>query len=151
MAILGVRCSNTDIAYCVLSGTKDAPLVDATRLIPYPKGFSEPETLKWLHQEIIQVLGQHPCDAVAIKKPEVTVKRSNALEARIECEGVVTLAAADAGCLSVGRFVSASIAKGLGEKGRAKYLKVFDASAIREFDDYPLKVREAILVAWSVM
>jgi hypothetical protein len=152
MAVLGVRCSNTDYAYCVLSGTRDAPSVEAAELILFPKGFSEPELLKWLHQEMAKVFNSHECGAVGIKKPEVPVKRSNSLETRIQCEAIVSLAAAEAGCLSVQRLVKASIAKRLGLKGKANYLRTqLDTTPIDGFDDYTLKVQEAILVGWSCM
>ncbi len=123
MSVLGIRCSNTDLAYCVLSGTKEASAIEAASAITYPRGFSAPETLKWLRQEVAQIFERHPCSKVAIKKPELAVSRSNALDTRIACEGVVTLAAAEAGCISVDRLFNASIAKGLGLKGRGKYLK----------------------------
>lgn len=151
MSIFGFRCSNTDFAYCVLSGTKNSPMVEAAELITYPKGFSEPEVLKWLHQEVFQIFGKHGCSSVAIKKPELSVKRSNSLDTRIECEGIITLASADAGCLSVKRIINASIAKGLGLKGKSRYLKTLDTSPVRNFDSYPSKVQEAIVAAWSNM
>jgi hypothetical protein len=150
MEVLGVRCSNTDYAYCILSGTRDAPSVEEAELIAFPKDFSEPELLNWLHHEMAQLFSSHEYGAVGIKKPEATVKRSNTLEIRIQCEAIVALAAAEAGCLSVQRLVKASIAKRLGLKGKAKYLKTrLDTTTIDGFDDYSLKVQEAILVGWS--
>ena len=151
MAVLGFRCSNTDFAYCVLSGGKAAPVVEQAQLVSYPAGFSEPEVLKWLHQELAQIFGRYVCDTVAIKKPELSVSRSNALDTRIECEGIVILAAAEAGCLSATRVLNVSIAKGLGLKGKAKYLKTLDTSPISGFDGYPAKVKESIVTGWSAM
>ena len=151
MSVLGIRCSNTDLAYCVLSGTKNAPVIEAASAISYPRGFSEPEILKWLRQEVTQIFERHQCDKVAIKKPELAVSRSNAIDTRIACEGIVSLAAAESGCMSVDRLVNVSIAKGLGLKGRGKYLQTMDTSAVAEFDQYTPKIQEAIMVAWSVM
>jgi hypothetical protein len=132
-------------------GAGHSPVVEAAEVIAYPKGFSEPEILKWLHQEIAQIFGKHDCNNVAIKKPELGVLRSNSLDIRIECEGVVTLAAAEAGCLSVKRLFNSSIAKGLGLKGKGKYLKTLDTSPVNNFNTYPPKVQEAIRTGWSGM
>jgi len=152
MSVLGVRCSSTDFAYCVLSGTKEeSPAIETASAIAYPRGFSEPETLKWLRQEVAQIFERYQCSKVAIKKPELAVRRSNALDTRIACEGIVTLAAAEAGCISVNRLVNASIAKGLGLKGRGKYLKTLDTTSVVGFDQYSSKIQEAIMTAWSVM
>ncbi len=73
MSVLGVRCSNTDLAYCVLSGSKESPAVEAASAIAYPRGFSEPEILKWLRQEVAQIFERHQCSKVVIKKPELAV------------------------------------------------------------------------------
>jgi hypothetical protein len=152
MTVMGVRCSNSDYTYCILSGTHDTPVVEATAQVSFPKDYSEPELLKWLHQEMSTAFTKHKCDAVGIKKPEATVQRSNALEARIQNDAIVSLAAAEAGCLSVYRKVKATIAKGLGLKGKGKYLETkLDTTAITGFDRYSSKIQEAILVGWSCM
>lgn len=89
---------------------------------------------------------------MGIKRTETSVKRSNALERRIEYEAIASLAAAEAGCTNVHRKVAATVAKDLGLKGKSKYLKTdLDTSAIDRFAAYSAKEHEAILVAWSCM
>jgi hypothetical protein len=150
--VLGVRCSNTEYTYCILKGTFETPLVENVQHVAFPNGYSESEILKWLHQEFQAVFRAHTIDAVGIKKAEANVKRSNSLELRIQAEAIVSLTAAEVGCSNVSRKVKASIAKGLGLKGRAKYLQSkLDTSVIADFASYSNKEQEAILVAWSCM
>lgn len=150
MKVIGFRCSNTDYAYCVMSGTRHTPVVEGAGVLAFPTGFAEPEILKWFHQEVGTLLDGQGVQVVGIRKPEALVGRSNALDFRIQCEGVVSLASAESGCLDVYRKVKATIAKDLGLKGRGKYLKTsLDTAPIPGFKDYPTKVQDAILVAWS--
>lgn len=152
MKVMGIRCSNSDCTFCILTGTRDAPVVNATDQVVFPKGYSEPELHKWFHQEMSDVFGKHKCDAVGIKRAETNVKRSNSLEARIQNDAIVSLAAVEAGCLSVYRKVNCTIAKDLGLKGKSKYLKtMLDTAPIVAFDKYPAKIQEAILTGWSCM
>jgi hypothetical protein len=152
MKVMGIRCSNTDYSYCILSGSRDIPVVDATCQVSFPAGYSEVEILRWLHHEMQAIFKAYCCCAVGVKKVEATVKRSNAIDFRIQSEAIVGLAAAEAGCLDVRRKVKASIAKDLGLKGRGKYLETrLDTSPISKFAEYPTKVQEAILIAWSCM
>lgn len=152
MTALGFRCSNTDYAYCILSGTRTAPIVRNAKRVSFPNGYSEPELLNWLHLEVAAILDREQCNVVGIKRAEVNVKRSNALEARIQGEAIVSLAAAQSGCLDVHRKVSPTIAKDFGLKGKAKYLESdLDTTLVPQFGTYPPKIQEAILVAWSCM
>jgi Holliday junction resolvasome RuvABC endonuclease subunit len=152
MAVYGIRFSNTDFSFCILTGDGDAPTVHDSGRVAFPKGYSEPELLKWLHQEIAALLQRQPCDAMAIKRAEGTVKRSNALETRVQAGAIGSLAAAQMGCNRVYRKMNSTIAKDLGLKGKGNYLKTkLDTSVIEDFDSYPAKTQEAILVAWSCM
>lgn len=152
MRTLGVRCSNTDYTYCILSGNATTPHTESINHVPYPNGFTDAETLRWLHQELQAILDAQALDCVAVKRAETNVKRSNSLELRIQAEAIVILAAAEAGCRSVVRKVAATIAKDLGLKGKAKYLQTkLDTTPISNFADYSTKEKEAILVAWSCM
>jgi phosphohistidine swiveling domain-containing protein len=152
MAVAGFRCSNSDFAYCITSGTKDAPTLTEKHRIQFPAGYSEPELFKWLYQETLTIFKRAKCQAVGIKKAEGTVRRSNALEARVQAEAIVTLAAADSGCHRVQRKVSATIAKDLGLKGKGKYLhSQLDTSPLAGFDALSSKLQESALVAWSCL
>lgn len=152
MAVYGIRFSNSDFSFCILTGHSDAPTVAESGRVAFPTGYSEPELLKWLHQEITALLQRQACDALAIKKAEGTVKRSNALETRVQAGAIASLVAAQIGCTKVHRKMSSTVAKDLGLKGKGKYLKTkLDTSVIADFDSYPAKTQEAILVAWSAM
>lgn len=152
MKVMGVRCSNSDYAYCILSGSRESPVVEETKKVSFPKGYNEAEVLQWLHQEMRAVFSKHKCNAIGIKKAETNVVRSNALETRIQSDAIVSLAAAEAGCLAIFRKVKSTIAKDLGLKGKGKYLETkLDASAIAGFHGYSREIKEAILVGWSCM
>ncbi|MCE9615921.1 MAG: hypothetical protein K8T26_16745 [Lentisphaerae bacterium] len=152
MKILGVRCSNSDYTTCLLSGDAAAPKVEEMKHVNYPNGYGEAETLRWLRQEFQRLCNGQALDEVCIKRAETNVKRSNSLEARIQAEAIVALAAAESGCGKVQRKVGSTVAKDLGLKGKAKYLQTkLDTSAIPDFGDYSAKEQEAILVAWSCM
>jgi hypothetical protein len=152
MKILGVRCSNTDYTYCLLSGDAATPVIDDVRHVAFPNGYAEAETLRWLHQEFQTLVSGKTLDAVGIKRAETNVQRSSSLEFRIQAEAIVSLVAAEIGYTSVKRKVGSTLAKDLGLKGKAKYLQTkLDTSVIPDFGDYSAKEQEAILVAWSCM
>jgi hypothetical protein len=152
MSTMGIRCSNTDYAYCILLGDSNSPQIKVVTHVAYPANFKEAETLKWLYQELQGILDKHSVIRVGIKRAETNVKRSNSLESRIQAEAMVLLAAIQSGCSSIERKVSATIAKDFGFKGKAKYLETkLDTSAIPKFDSYSGKEKDAILAAWSCM
>jgi len=152
MKVLGIRCSNSDYAYCIISGIRMAPAVEATRRVSLPEGYNEAESLKWLRQEMQNIFGSHRFDQVGIKKAETNARRTNALDARIRNEAIVSLVAAESGCLRVAWKVKSTIAKDLGLKGKGKYLESrLDTSPIIGFDAYPREIKEAVLVGWSCM
>ena len=77
MKILGVRCSNTDYTFCLLSGDAASPKIEEVKHVNYPKGYTEAETLKWLRQEFQTLCNAQTLDAIGIKRAETNVKRSN--------------------------------------------------------------------------
>lgn len=152
MKVLGVRCSNTDYSFCLLSGTSTSPKIEEAKHVKYPIGYSEAETLKWLRQEFLTICNEQDLYAVGIKRAETNVKRSNPLEFRIQAEAIVSLVAAEVGCGTVERKVGSTVAKDLGLKGKAKYLQTkLDTSVISGFGGYTAKEQDAILVGWSCM
>ena len=152
MRTLGVRCSNSDYTFCILSGDGRSPDVECVERVAFPKDYTDAEVLKWLNQEVRAILADHTFDAVGLKRAETNVKRSNSLEVRIQAEAIVALAASEIGCSVIDRKVNSTIAKDLGLKGKAKYLQTkLDTSVIPDFDDYSEKERDAILVAWSFL
>lgn len=150
MVVLGVRCSNTDYAYAVLTGTKSAPGLVECALVGYPKGYTHPEVLRWLLQELEALDAKHHADAWAIKGAEPLAARGKSHTQRVECEAIVTLAAANAGHTTVARKTKPTIAKCLGLPGKAAALATLASTPLLPgIKGQPDKVFEAIVVAWS--
>jgi hypothetical protein len=148
MSVLGVRCSNRDFAYAVLSGTKSQPAQVDVQTLPYPKGFAKPQSLQWLLQEVDGVLNKHSIDKIVIKRFEGRT-RGGTFEERVEHEAAVILAGAIRGMKAIFKKLRSQIAKDLGQKGRPKYLANVDTSCFRNFDGRNDKEKEAIQAAWS--
>lgn len=152
MKVLAVRCSNSDLAYAIIEGTKQSPAVADSRVIGFPKGYAEHALFHWFHQEIMGLINQHNPDALAVKAAEPMVKRSGALETRLRVEGIALMSAAEAGCAAAIRKVKSTMAKDLGVKGKGKYLETkLDTGPIAGFDSYSSKQQEAILMGWSCL
>jgi len=149
MKVLGVRCSNRDYSAVVLSGMKPSPGIDDSRTVRYPAGYSKPQSLEWLLQEIHELIDSHSVGKIAIKADEGR-QRSKAHEDRVEHEAIVTLAGALYGPIPVFKKRKSTIAKDLGLKGQAHYLQTqLDTSAIPDYDGLSVNLQDAILTAWS--
>lgn len=152
MKVIGFRCSNSDFTYAVIEGDKESPEVIVAKRIAFPKNFSEGERLRWFRQELNTIFSENNPEVITLKGAEFAVSRSNSLDSRLYNEGVVILVAAEIGILEVAKKVNATMAKDLGLKGKAKYLKTkLDTSPINDFDSYNPKHQEAILAGWSSM
>ncbi len=149
MNVLGIRCSNTDYTYAVMSGTKQTPQVVVCSTITYPQGYSKVQSLSWLLQEIEDLIKKHSISLVSMKRFEGRTK-GNAYEDRVEHEAMVYLAGANCGLRGVFKKVNSTIAKNLGLKGRARYLaKSLNTSSIPSYCDYSEREKDAIHAGWS--
>jgi hypothetical protein len=148
LTVLGVRCSNRDFAYAVLSGSKATPHQIEVRSLTYPKGFGKPQSLHWLAQEVDALLNRHSVQKIVIKRFEGQT-RGGPFEERVEHEAAVMLAGGARGMRAVFKKVRSTIAKDLGQKGRAKYLTNLDTSWTPGFDGLSDKEKEAVHAAWS--
>ena len=149
MNVLGMRCSNKDFAWALLSGAKDAPEVVGTGEVIFPKGYWKGGSLKWFLQEVEVLLDAHEVGKIVMKAFE-GLNRGRTFEDRIEHEAMVYFAGANRGLKLVAKKPKSTIAKDLGLKGRARYLSTkLDTSVIESFNDYSDKTRDAILAAWS--
>lgn len=149
MISLGIRCSNSDFTYAVLQGTKNKPHMLATNTVAMPAGFRQPQALDWLYQEIERLIAAHGVEIIVIKRSE-SRRRNGARDTRLEFEGVVALAGHRSGQVPSFKKVSSTIAKDLGLKGYARYLRTrLDTSPLEGFDGYSSKSQEAVLCAWS--
>ena len=147
--ILGLRCSNSDYYYVLLSGTKVAPKLHDHGLVQYPTGLTKPASLKWMFDEVRDRLGKSNAKKVVLKGPEPAATKSPSLVERVEYEAAVLIACGEIGMNAVCKKVKSTIAKDLGMKGRGKYLLSFDTSRLAGFDTLPEKGREAALAAWT--
>lgn len=148
--ILGIRCSNSDYSFALLKGSKGCPEVANVKSASYPKGYSRPEILRWLYQEIEDYSSKNiGIETFLVKGAEPMAQKGGAYTERVECEAIMFLVAAQHG-LTANRKVKQTIAKDLGLAGRAKALEEnLDTSVITDFENYSTKEAEAILVAWS--
>ncbi len=150
MAFLGIRCSNHDYSFAILSGTKESPKVDQKDTIAFPKGYSKPNSLKWFLQELQELFEKNPSiRVIGIKGAEPMASRGKAFIERIENETIVYLSAANSGIKAIFRKPKVTIAKDLGLKGKAKYLADLECNFFPDFKKESEKIQEAVLVAWS--
>ena len=75
----------------------------------------------------------------------------NAFENRVENEAAAYVAAANRGIKAVFKKMNVTLAKDLGGKGKAKYLKTLDTSAFPGFSELQEKKQEAIIAGWSAL
>jgi len=149
MRVLGVRCSPKDFAYCVIEGTKTNPSLIHTEEVQFPRAYVKPLTLKWLMQEVDDLLKKHSVDSIALKSSEGLARRGKPFVERTEYETIFMLVGALRGLKPIVKKVKAAIAKDLGFKGKAHYLSTINTSVIPNFSDLSDKLQEAVLVGWS--
>jgi hypothetical protein len=95
--VLGLRCSNTDYYYALLSGTKATPVLEDHGLINYPRGTKEPAALEWMFEEIRDRLRRSQIEKVVLKGAEPGAMRTAPLLDRVQYEAAVFIACAEAG------------------------------------------------------
>jgi hypothetical protein len=150
MSVLGIRCSNKDFTYSVLTGSKENPCIQLCTSVAIPLGYKRPHALYWMVQEVEGIIKKYDTQKVTIKRFEGKVHRKIAFEERIELEAAVYIAGGNNGINSIFKKVKSTIAKDLGLKGRAHYLKTeLDISVIPDFDSKSEKEKDAILAGWS--
>lgn len=147
--ILGLRFSNKDFSYAVLSGLKDKPTVEHEGANKIPKNFSKPRALSWLVQEIEEIIKRHNITKIVMRGFEGQVRKRTTYEERVELETAVYIAASKLGINAVFKKVRSTIAKDLGLKGKAHYLETVDTSSISGFDERSDIKKDAIFAAWS--
>jgi len=149
MCILGIRCSNNDFTYAVITGSQKSPNVKHCASVAVPKNFSRPRTLHWMVQEIEELIKKHNVRKVVMKGFEGRM-RGKTYEERVELEAAIYIAGGKNGMNGIFKKVNSTIAKDLGLKGRARYLQTsLDTSVIAEFSNKSDKEQDAIRSAWS--
>ena len=149
MKVLGVRCSNKDFTYVIMSGSKEQPKINSSDTNAYPRNYTKPRALLWFVQEIEQIISRHNVKKIVIKGFEGRT-RGKSYGERVEYESAIFIAAAKNGLNAVFRKIRCTIAKDLGFKGRAHYLQTsLDTSVIAGYSQKKDKEKDAILAAWS--
>jgi len=150
MAFLGIRCSNHDFSFAILSGTKISLKVDQTENIAFPKGYSKQSSLTWFLQELHTLFEKNPSiKVIGIKSAEPMASRNKAFVERVEYETIVYLAAANFGIKAIFKKPKVTIAKDLGLKGKSKYLNDLECPFFPDLKEKSDKIQESVLVAWS--
>lgn len=89
MRVIGFRCFTKNFIFVVLEGIqKEWSVVDYGNC-PFPRGYSWGQTLSWVHQQVLELLGKYKIESAGIKGMENNVKRKPAYDKRFEVEGVV--------------------------------------------------------------
>lgn len=149
---LGLRCSNSDYTFAILSGSLANPVCEKYGTVAFPKNYSEMQKVKWFYQEITQLINSNGISNIGIKRTELLAQRGNEFIERVMFEGIVFLVAADLGVSFIESRVNSTIAKHLGLKGRASYVKTkLNHSHFTGFDKLTPKIQDAIHVGWSVI
>ncbi len=123
----------------------------AQQTVSSPKGFAKAPRLKWMCHEMTDLCRKYNVDAVCMKGSEGLAARGSAFVERTEMEAIVFYAANELGIKPVFKKVKSTIAKDLGQKGKAKYLLTMDTSAFPELAGMDGTTQEAALAAWSAM
>lgn len=152
MRIIGFRCSNNDYTFAVLEGTKISPVIVAINTISFPKNYTRPAILQWFYLDLQGLLNRYKPNAIFIKKAEGIAARGKTFVERVGNEAIILLVAGINNIKYVEDRVKSTIARNLGYKGKAHYLKdAFKNSVLEEYENEPEKIKEAILVAWSAL
>lgn len=102
-----------------------------------------------MYQEISDICKRHCVSAICMKGSEGLAVRGAPFVDRIEMEAMVFVSGHELGIKPILKKVKGTIAKNLGQKGKAKYLKRLDTSAMPAFSTLDEKEQEAILAGWS--
>lgn len=150
MKVIGFRCGSSEFSYAVLEGDKANPRIIVKDTVSFPKNYSRPQVLKWLYQEMQQIFTSNDPNAIVLKRTEGSAPRGKSFVERVENEAIVLLMASQKNVYNITGKVKSTIAKNLGFKGRARYLKgIFIGSPISEVENSAENIKDAVMAAWS--
>jgi hypothetical protein len=149
---MGLRCSNSDYTYAIISGTLQTPVLEKCETVSFPKGYTVMQQTRWFYQDISSVIVDNQVSKIAIKGTELLAQRGNEFVDRVMFEGITYLAASDNHVEFVERRVNSTIAKKLGLKGKGSYVKTkLDHGAFANFEKLSPKKQDAINAGWSMI
>jgi hypothetical protein len=147
--VLGLRCTNSGYCFAVMTGTKQSPVIKHSDTVSAPKGYPKPQKLGWMQQEVHDLCRRHQIHVICMKGTEGLAARGAGFVERVELEAVVFLAANHLGIKRVVKKVKSTLAKDLGQKGKARYLAALDTRAFPGFATMSKNKQEAIYAAWT--
>jgi hypothetical protein len=140
VAVIGFRCYGDALAYVVLDGAVDDPVLVEHDHLRMPRG-DRPQQLAWARKEVQEIAQRTAASGVAYKAAE-PVARTKDL-ARAEAEGVLQEALADLGLTPI-RRIKKQIKSDIGFAGPAGEL---EAALTGPLAELPANRREAALAA----
>jgi hypothetical protein len=144
MAAIGFRCSKDAIAYVVVDGTSQDPVLVEHARIPFPAG-SRTEQLLWVRMEVQEIVQRAQPTAVAFKATEPSARTKDLL--RAEVEGVLQEAVGAEG-LEALRRIKSQIRADVKFERPARYLETLLHG---DLGDLPANRREAALAALAAL
>jgi hypothetical protein len=152
MIILGIRCSTSEFSFAIIEGTLKTNKLLLSARTKYPNGYNHCELLKWLHNEIGDLITKYKPNGIGVKGTEAMGMKGKSYGERMELEAMIFLQAAENGIKYAKRKVNGTIAKDLGLKGKGKYLADgVDYSGITDFEKLSQHLQEAVQVALSML
>lgn len=121
MTSIGFRCWDGSVAFVVLNGTIEAPVIVEFARLRAPRGASRGAALQWLRREVHEILTRHACGGGYFKCTE-PVSRNKDLD-RAQFEGVLQEAGlSHASCLEIHSRTLTQIRRDTGTTELARYL-----------------------------
>lgn len=149
--VLGVRAEPTVIHWAVVSGTPQAPVLEASGTETAPTAYNEGETLAWIRDRTLHIIRTYKPLKTAVRFPERNARGANRDSAKSRCrmEGVVLEASSSSG-LEVVTGTLATFGKHSGTKSSKEDLTQRNLRGL-DWSRHNERVREAILVAASIL
>lgn len=144
---IGFRCEPNKVHWVVLDGTVAAPQVVARGSMQMPTTPERHSKLRWLFHETVDIVGRYAPSRVAYKKAETS--GSSTSPERIQAEGVVMAAVAEAGITDMRGLVKRSIASRVGHTGPARYVTRRPTEVGLQGIGSSDAEKEAALAAWA--
>jgi hypothetical protein len=150
MAVMGLRCSRSDVRWVALEGTTARPVILNRGRLRTPQNMSRPEELRWLREELKHLLETVRPVAVAFKRAETNVQRLPL--ARIEAESILQEIAAASGVQTIRPVLKAQIRKAIGFENHARYIgRALDSGPLADVEFASGEEKEAALAGWSAL
>ncbi|THJ30966.1 hypothetical protein E8K88_16515 [Lampropedia aestuarii] len=146
MNTIGIRAKPAEVTFAVYDA--DANAIINVETIKIPKALSAPDALKYVRNNILDVLREYSIDSAGLRVTESTAKQMNV--ERIEIEGVIQEAFASS-CLKsyyVGQIASISRRLGFPREQFKRYVSnEISYDAVENWGELKPEAREAIFAA----